>query len=149
MAILDDLQGNFQIPAKIIRQFRTVVFCRAGQKYRFLPKGHKMGTKSREIDDFRPFGDRPNACPNRGVQVLDGVVDVFFQGDALVIAVLWRLPVLFRALLGDLRRGEHGVGRQHVKGIGRGGLFAAHGVGLDGYVGLYAQDYVHSASSNL
>ena len=115
MAILDDLQGNFQIPAKIIRQFRTVVFCRAGQKYRFLPKSHKMGTKSREIDDFRPFGDRPNACPNRGVQVLDGVVDVFFQGDALVIAVLWRLPVLSRALFGDRC---HGVGRQHAAYVG-------------------------------
>ena len=66
-----------------------------------------------------------------GEQVLDGVIDVFLCRDTLVIAVLWRLPVLFRALLGDLRRGEHGVGRQHVKGIGRGGLFAAHGVGLD------------------
>ena len=84
-----------------------------------------------------------------GEQVLDGVIDVFLCGDTLVIAVLWRLPVLFRALLGGLRRGEHGVGRQHVEGVGRGGLFAAHGVGLDGYVGLYAQDYVHSASSNL
>ena len=77
-----------------------------------------------------------------GEQVLDGVIDVFLCRDELVISVLWRLPVLFRALLGGLRRGEHGVGRQHVKGIGRGGLFAAHGVGLDGYVGLYAQDYI-------
>lgn len=84
-----------------------------------------------------------------GEQVLHSVIDVFLCGDALVIAVLWRLPVLFRALLGDLRRGKHGVGRQHVEGVGRGGLFATHSVGLDGCVGLYAQDYVHSASSNL
>ena len=84
-----------------------------------------------------------------GEQVLDGVIDVFLCRDALVIAVLWRLPVLFRALPGDLRRGEHGVGRQHVEGVGRGGLLAAHGVGFNGCVGLYAQDYVYSTSSNL
>ena len=65
-----------------------------------------------------------------GEQVLHSVIDVFLYRDALVISVLWRLPVLFRALLGGLCRGEHGVG-------------------LDGCVGLYAQDYVHSASSNL
>ena len=53
-----------------------------------------------------------------GEQVLDGVVDMFFCRDTLVIAVLWRLPVLFRALLGDLRRGEHGVGRQHAAYVG-------------------------------
>ena len=49
-----------------------------------------------------------------GEQVLDGVIDVFLCRDELVISVLWRLPVLFRALLGGLRRGEHGVGRQHA-----------------------------------
>ena len=84
-----------------------------------------------------------------GEQVLDGVIDVFLCRDALVIAVLWRLPVLFRALPGDLRRGEHGVGRQHVESIGRGGLFAALRIGFDGHIGLYAKDYGHSNPSIL
>ena len=84
-----------------------------------------------------------------GEQVLDGVIDVFLCRDTLVIAVLWRLPVLFRALLGDLRRGKHGVGRQHVEGVGRGGLFATLRIGFDGHIGLYAKDYGHSNSSIL
>lgn len=34
--------------------------------YSKQPKGHKMDTKPREIDDFHPFGKRPNACLNKG-----------------------------------------------------------------------------------
>ena len=45
-----------------------------------------------------------------GEQVLDGVIDVFLCRDELVISVLWRLPVLFRALLGGLRRGDTALG---------------------------------------
>ena len=60
-----------------------------------------------------------------GEQVLDGVIDMFLRRNALVVAALWRLPILFRALFGDLRRCKHGMGRQHVEGVRRGGLFAA------------------------
>lgn len=60
-----------------------------------------------------------------GEQVLDGVIDMFLRRNALVVVALWRLPILFRALFGDLRRCKHGMGRQHVEGVRRGGLFAA------------------------
>lgn len=70
-----------------------------------------------------------------GEQVLDGVIDMFLRRNALVVAALWRLPILFRALFGDLRRCKHGMGRQHVEGVRRGGLFAALRIGFGGYVG--------------
>ena len=57
-----------------------------------------------------------------GKQVLDGMVDVLLRGNLLVIPVEQRLPIFLRAVLGDLRGGEHGVRRQKVKRIRSGDL---------------------------
>ena len=53
------------------------------------------------------------------VQVLDGVIDMLFGRNLLVVAVILCLPVLPRAVLCDGCRGEHRIGRQEVEGVGR------------------------------
>ena len=82
-----------------------------------------------------------------GIEVLDGMVYVFLGGDLFVVAVQLRFTIFFRAVFRDLRNGEDGIGRQKVKGIWRGGLFAAALVRFGRHIGLNAQNHGHGDSS--
>ena len=79
-------------------------------------------------------------------QVLDGVIGVLLRGNLLVIPVKQRLPIFLRAVLGDLRSGEHGVRRQEVKRIRCSGLAAAILIDLSRNIRLDTQDHAHYSS---
>ena len=82
-----------------------------------------------------------------GVKMLDSMIHMLFGGNLFVVAIQLCFAVLLRAVFRNLRSGKDGVGRQKVKGIGRGRLLAAALVGFGWQVGLNAQNHGHGDSS--
>lgn len=84
-----------------------------------------------------------------GEKMLDGVIDVLFWRNLLVIPIEQRLAVLLRAVLGDLRRCEQRMRRQEVESIRCRGLSSAIFVDLSQHIRLNAQDQAHHSSPSL
>lgn len=77
------------------------------------------------------------AC-KKGIQMLDGVVDVFFLGNFCVVPMEEILTVFFSPILLDRSRSKHGVDGEKVESVRRSGLFVACSVFYNGRVRLYA-----------